>query len=298
MVTLEHLTKRYAHFTAIEDLSAEIADGSIYGLVGFNGAGKTTLLKTIAGIYRPDSGRVTVDGADIYENERLKSSLVLLSDELYFLPQASLADMARFYRGYFPAWSEKTFGKITALFGLDPAARINGFSKGMQRQAGMVLALSTLPHTLLLDEAFDGLDLAKRNLLARVLREFVTEKKAAVIVASHNLRELEDLVDHLGVIRDQRFYFNDSLAAMRRRRGKFHAVFETPPEKAALAALPLAMLKPEGNGCTFLYGGEEDALRALLAPLAPKVVERLPMTLEEFFMEQKEEAEDAYTDLF
>lgn len=298
MVTLENLTKQYADFVAIENLNAEIQNASIYGLVGFNGAGKTTLLKTIAGIYRPEQGRVCIDGENVFENERLKSGIFLLSDDLYFLPQASLHEMARFYKGYFPAWSEKTFTKITALFGLDPAARINGFSKGMQRQAGMVLALSTLPHTLLLDEAFDGLDLAKRNLLARVLREFVAEKHAVVIVASHNLRELEGLVDHLGVIRDRCFFFNNSLEAMRQQRGKFHAVFGERPKVQRLKQLPLAMLQTEENGCTFLYGGEETALRTLLEPFAPRLIERLPMTLEEFFMEQKEDPEDAYTDLF
>lgn len=298
MITLESLTKKYADFTAVEHLCGTVANGSIYGLVGFNGAGKTTLLKTIAGIYRPDGGRVLVDGEDIYENEHLKSRLFLLSDDPYFLPQASLETMAVFYRGYYPTWSGKTFQKLTALFGLDPAARINGFSKGMQRQAGMVLALSVHPHTLLLDEAFDGLDLAKRILLSRILKEYAAKKQAAVIVASHNLRELEDLVDHLGIIRDRTFYFNDSIEAMQQSRGKYHAVFSAPPDAQALHQLPLSMLRADTDGFTFLYEGGEQALQTLLAPSGLSHLERLPMTLEEFFMEQKEEREDAFTDLF
>lgn len=298
MVTLEHLTKKYANFTAVEGLNAAIENGSIYGLVGFNGAGKTTLLKTIAGIYRADGGRVCIDGEDIYENERLKSGLFLLSDDMYFLPQASLNEMARFYSGFYPGWSEKTFTKITALFGLDPAARINGFSKGMQRQAGMVLALATHPHTLLLDEAFDGLDLAKRNLLARILREYAQEKQAVVIIASHNLRELENLVDHLGVIKDHVFYFNDSIEAMQKSRSKYRAAFSPAVDAAALKPFGLSMLERNEDGFSFLYEGDEEAVRQKLQPLGLDKLERLPMTLEEFFMEQREEQENALDDLF
>lgn len=298
MVTLEHLTKKYADFTAVKDLDGVIQNGCIYGLVGFNGAGKTTLLKTIAGVYRADAGRVLVDGEDIYENERLKSGMFLLSDDMYFLPQASLNEMAAFYHGYYPAWSEKTFEKITALFGLDPAARINGFSKGMQRQAGMVLALAVHPHTLLLDEAFDGLDLAKRSLLARILREYVREKRAVVIVASHNLRELENLVDHLGVIKDHVFYFNDSLEAMQKNRGKYRAQFGPEVTPETLKPLKLSMLAKEEGGFSFLYEGDEAAVRRRLGPLGLTALERLPMTLEEFFMEQQEERDDAFNDLF
>ncbi|MFT9056980.1 MAG: ABC transporter ATP-binding protein [Ethanoligenens sp.] len=298
MVTLEHLTKKYADFTAVKNLNATIKNGCIYGLVGFNGAGKTTLLKTIAGVFRADAGRVLVDNENIYENERLKSGIFLLSDDMYFLPQANLYEMAKFYRGYYPTWSEKTFEKITALFGLDPDARINGFSKGMQRQAGMVLALSIHPHTLLLDEAFDGLDLAKRNLLARILREYVQEKQAVVIVASHNLRELENLVDHLGIIKDHIFFFNDSIAAMKRSRSKYRAQFGPDVTFETLKPLHLSLLTPEDAGFSFLYEGDESAVHQKLDALGLTVLERLPMTLEEFFMEQQEEQDDAFNDLF
>ncbi|ADU26539.1 ABC transporter ATP-binding protein [Ethanoligenens harbinense] len=298
MVTLEHLTKKYADFTAVKNLDGTIEDGCIYGLVGFNGAGKTTLLKTIAGVYRADAGRVLVNGENIYENERLKSGVFLLSDDMYFLPQSTLKEMAKFYRGYYPAWSEKTFEKITALFELDPAARINGYSKGMHRQAGMVLALAAHPHTLLLDEAFDGLDLAKRRLLARILKEYAREKGAVVIVASHNLRELENLVDHLGIIKDHVFYFNDSIEAMKRSRSKYRAQFGPDVTLEALGALHLSLLAKEDDGFSFLCEGNEAAVHKTLDPLGLTVLERMPMTLEEFFMEQREGQEDAFTDLF
>ncbi len=298
MVVLDHLTKKYADFTAVKDLNGAIEDGCIYGLVGFNGAGKTTLLKTIAGVYRADAGRVLVNGENIYENERLKSGVFLLSDDMYFLPQATLNEMATFYRGYYPAWSEKTFEKITALFELDPTARVNGYSKGMQRQAGMVLALAAHPHTLLLDEAFDGLDLAKRHLLARILKEYVQEKKAVVIVASHNLRELENLVDHLGIIKDHVFYFNDSIEAMKHSRSKYRAKLGPEGTPEALGTLHLSLLVKEADGISFLYEGDESTVHKKLDPLGLTALERLPMTLEEFFMEQREEQEDAFTDLF
>lgn len=221
MISIEHVTKKYGKTPAVQDVTCTIAAGSIYGLIGYNGAGKTTLLKTIAGIYRPEEGRVTIDGRPVYENEGLKERLFIMTEELYFLPQATLQTMRWFYKGYYPNWSDRTFEKLLAIFDLDPAVKISGFSKGMQRQAGILLALSTRPQYLLLDEAFDGLDLAKRNLMKKLLKRYAKEKIAIVVISSHNLREMEGIIDGVGMLKDRRLFFHSSVQEMKRSRIKY-----------------------------------------------------------------------------
>ena len=148
----------------MSELSFHVEKASIYGLVGYNGAGKTTLLKTISGVYRPEGGEVKILGENIFENAKMKQRLFYVPDDLYFQPYASMEKMARFYKGYYPKFNETTFNNLTGLFGLDKTKRLNSFSKGMQRQAEMVLGMATHPEVLLLDESFDGLDPAKRNM--------------------------------------------------------------------------------------------------------------------------------------
>lgn len=217
MIEVEGVTKRFGAYTAIEDVSLSVADGVVYGLVGYNGAGKTTLLKVIAGVYRPDAGRVRIDGALMHADRESHDSLFIVADEPYFLPQATPETMRAFYRGYYPRWSDAVYERMLALFRLDPTAKIAGFSKGMQRQLGILLGFSTGARTMLLDESFDGLDLGKRNLLKRLLRRYAHERGASVILSSHNLRELEDAADHLGMIKGCHLTFDGSVAAVHER---------------------------------------------------------------------------------
>jgi ABC-2 type transport system ATP-binding protein len=173
-----------------------VRDGRVYGLVGYNGAGKTTLLKTIAGVYRPSSGTVRL-GAHA---RPVPGTLALVSDEPYFLSQATPAAIGRFYRGYYPRWSDAVYARLLALFGLDADARVEGFSKGMARQVALALGLASGAQVLLLDESFDGLDLAKRRVIKRLVRGYARLHNAAVMLTSHNLAEIEDVADDLGMI--------------------------------------------------------------------------------------------------
>jgi ABC-2 type transport system ATP-binding protein len=200
MIEVKGITKRYGNrhgFTPIQDITLRVRDGSVFGLVGYNGAGKTTLLKVIAHIYRPSSG-------EVYINGRLGApgcgELFIVADEPYFISQATPLAMARFYRGYYPAWSEDVYLRLLEAFGLDAHARIEGFSKGMARQCGIALGFASGARILLCDESFDGLDLAKRRLLKRLLRAYARARNAAVMVTSHNLSEIEDVADDLGMI--------------------------------------------------------------------------------------------------
>ena len=208
MLEIRNVTKRYGSYTAIEDVSFEVPDGCVYGLVGYNGAGKTTLLKTVAAVYLPDGGEVLVDGTSAHAHRTPERTAFIVADEPYFLPQATPDMMRDYYQGYFPSWSNGTYRNLMALFKLDPKAKISGFSKGMQRQTAILLGLSTGARTMLLDESFDGLDLYKRMLLKRLLRRYARVREASVILSSHNLRELEDVADRLGMIEKHRLIFD------------------------------------------------------------------------------------------
>lgn len=214
MLEIKGVTKRYGGFTAIEDITLTVPDGCVYGLVGYNGAGKTTLLKTVAAVYLPDAGEVLVDGQNAHGKRSPGRTPFIVADEPYFLPQATPDAMRAYYAGYYPEWSDATYRNLLALFKLDGRAKLGGFSKGMQRQAAILLGLATGARTLLLDESFDGLDLGKRILLKRLLRRYARLRDASVILSSHNLRELEDVADLLGMIEGRRLIFDESVESL------------------------------------------------------------------------------------
>ena len=214
MIEVLSVTKRFGSYTALEDISLSVEDGQVLGLVGYNGAGKTTLLKIIAGVYKPDAGSVLIDGVAMHDDRVSHDSLFIVADEPYFLPQATPETMRSFYRGYYPNWSDDVYERMLALFKLDPTAKVAGFSKGMQRQLGILLGFSTGVRTMLLDESFDGLDLGKRNLLKCLLRTYARERGASVVLSSHNLVELEDAADHLCMIKGCHLVFDGSVASV------------------------------------------------------------------------------------
>ena len=288
MIQMKGITKCFGRKTALQELNCTVEDGSIYGLVGYNGAGKTTLLKTIAGIYRPESGRVLIEGENIFENVPLKQRLFLVPDEPYFLAQASLNRMAAFYKGYYPTWSDKVYKKLAEFLELDCSARINSFSKGMQRQASILLALSVQPQYLLLDESFDGLDPAKRNLVKRVLLEFLAEKNTCVVISSHNLRELEDLCDHIGLINGKRLVLDNSVDEMRQSRSKYRVAFQNDIKPEDFTGLNLKKPMIQGRLINFISDVSTEEMQAKLAPLGPVLFETVPMTLEEIFLDEME----------
>lgn len=217
MIEVSHITKRFGSYTALEDVTLTVENGQVLGLVGYNGAGKTTLLKIIAGVYKPDGGTVCIDGVSMHDDRKSHDSLFIVADEPFFLPQATPETMRSFYRGYYPQWSDEVYERMLALFNLDPTAKVAGFSKGMQRQLGILLGFATGVRTMLLDESFDGLDLAKRNLLKRLLRQYAQQKDAAVVLSSHNLRELEDAADHLSMIKGCKLVFDGSVESVHER---------------------------------------------------------------------------------
>jgi len=288
MVDVINITKKFGSFTALSGLSFRVEKASMYGLVGYNGAGKTTLLKTISGVYKPEEGEVKIKGENIFENAKMKQRLFYVPDELYFQPYASMEKMARFYKGYYPKFSETTFDKLTNLFGLDKTKHLNGFSKGMQRQAEMVLGMATHPEVLLLDESFDGLDPAKRNMAKNLLLEYVAGKECAVIVSSHNLHELGDICDHIGLINGQKIVLDRAVDDISGSRSKFRVVFDRDVEKADFEGMELKRFTKDGKIITLTAQGDSAALEDKLRAMNPVLLETFPLSLEEIFLEEME----------
>lgn len=298
MIEICHLTKKFDGKTVLEDFSYSAEKGVVCGVVGYNGAGKTTLLKTVAGIYRADAGEIRLGGERVYENEKLKRRLFMVQDEPYFSPQSSIRAMCGFYKGYYPAWSDQTCYRLAEIFGLDPQAKLNGFSKGMQRQAALILGLSALPDYLLLDESFDGLDLTKRNLVKNILLEYIKHRGTNILITSHNLQEMEGLCDYIGIIKSRNLAYISSVEEMRKKRTKIRLIFAPGADIGVLQRD--VFRNPTISGCmaTFLYEGKEEELQALLTPLNILHIETVPMTLEEIFLEENEEKAYDFAGLF
>ena len=210
MIEAQKLTKIFDGKKALNGVDIKINSGSIYGLVGSNGSGKSTLLRLISGIYKPDGGSITIDGNSVFNNAEIKAGISYLGDTPYFLPGATINETAKFYRSMYKNFDNALFHRLLEIFPLDYKAKIAAMSKGMQRQAGLILALSTAPEYLFLDETFDGLDFVRRRMLAAILRRFTEKRNACVIVTSHYLNELEKFADSLALIEDGRMIIPDT----------------------------------------------------------------------------------------
>lgn len=298
MIEIREVTKKYGKFTAVDKLSMTVDKGSVYGLVGYNGAGKTTLLKTVAGIYRADGGSVTVDGVDVFNSADVKRRMFYVPDDLYFNYNSSIEKMAKFYAGYYPKFSFETLDKLCGVFKLDKTARINSFSKGMQRQAAMILGMSTLPEILLLDESFDGLDPAKRSLMNNMLIEYAADRECSIIVSSHNLHELTDICDHIALINGKRIVLDCSVDDISASRCKFRVVFADEKSREDFADFDIKRFDKDGKIVTLSLGGDPEENEKKLNAMSPLLVEKYPLTLEEIFLEEMEDTDYDFKEIF
>ncbi len=298
MIKISNLTKTFDDFTAVDNVSIEVDNSSIYGLVGYNGAGKTTLLKMIAGVYTPDSGTVEVDGVNLFLQPEKKQELFYVPDDLYFGLSATMKSMAKFYNAYYPAFCMDTFNKLSELFGLDTKKKIAGFSKGMQRQAEIVLGLSTMPKVLLLDESFDGLDPAKRNLTKKLLLDYMAEKECSVIISSHNLHELADMCDHIALMNGQKIALNCAVDDMNGSRCKFRLVYTENVDRNIFNGIDYKNYKSDGKIVSFTVSKNIEEAERIIGWSSPVLVERFPLSLEEIFLEEMEDTDYDFEKLF
>lgn len=289
MIEVKNLTKRYGKFTALQNISLSVDKGGIYGLVGYNGAGKTTLLKNISGIYKPEEGAVFFNSKPIFDNPKVKEKIFFIPDDLYFGTYANMNKMANFYNGYYSKFDYSMFKRLTAAFGLDPTKRINGFSKGMQRQAEIVLAMSTKPELILLDESFDGIDPQKRMLIRGLLTEYINDFEATVIISSHNLTELEDLCTDIGIINGKKIVISGKVEDLSYGKSKYRLAFSRPFTLDEFSDIDCQNLKKDGQLAMFTVTGDSEKVQEQIKALNPAVIERINLSLEEIFLEEMED---------
>lgn len=294
MIELKKFTKKFGDVTAVDGVSFQVEPGSIFGLVGSNGAGKSTLLRGICGIYEPDGGQVRLDGEAPYENPAVKGKVFFVSDYPYFMNQFALKDMADFFRRIYPNWSDEEYARLRKIFPLDPKMKIHNMSKGMQRQAALICALATMPEYLLMDEVFDGLDPVMRQLLKRVISERAAERQMTVVIASHNLRELEDFCDHVGLIHKGGVLFEQELDELKLGIHKVQAVYRPALDSEALDelrdALDIIKLEIQGSMVRFVARGSEEEIDRVMQHRNTIFYETLPLSLEEVFISEMEAA--------
>lgn len=211
MIKLEHVTKCFGDYKALDDFSLTVEKGSIYGLMGLNGAGKTTIIKHLAGFLLPDEGSVTIDGKEVLGNEDIKKRMAMIPDELFFFRGYSLNDTGKYYKRIYPNWNEGRFREMIADFGLNPKANIGKFSKGMKKQAAFCLAMASMPDYLILDEPVDGLDPIVRHKLWHYIMTDVADKQMTVLISSHNAKEMEDVCNYIGILAGGKMVFEGDL---------------------------------------------------------------------------------------
>ena len=287
MLELSHITKAFSGFKALDDLSLQVPTGAVYGLVGPNGAGKSTAIRHLTGVYRPDSGKANLDSRPIYENPEAKQRIASIPDEVFYFPSASLEDMRIFYRGLYPTFDDKLFAELYDIFKLPKKSPIRRFSKGMQKQAAFHLALSARPEVLILDEPVDGLDPIMRRQVMSLLLGSVAEHSMTVLISSHNLRELEDVCDHVGIMDHGKMLLERSLADMQGLTHKLQIVGSIPQNLEVLHESSSGRLK------TLIVRGKVEEINARAAAAKPDYFDLLPLSLEEIFIYELGGVQDA-----
>lgn len=292
MIEIKSVTKKYGDFTAIEDINLTVDDCSVLGLAGFNGCGKTTLLNVCAGIFKADSGAVYLDGADVFDNDVERQNLFYVSDELWFPVGANIKTAGKYYSTYYPQFDFKMLESLCDLFSLDIKKPIRGFSKGMTRQVGLAIAFSAKPKYLLIDETFDGLDPHKKEVLRKLILEYINETGASVIVSSHDLGEISGVCDHIAIINGKKLIFNSPIEDISKSFRKVLLTFREPINDYIFSGIDCKNLKIQGRNATLtLHGDIEKELEKINALGAEEIDTQL-LTLEEVFSEETEAQSD------
>ncbi len=283
MIEAVNLTKRFDKFTALDHINCTIPSGCIYGMVGSNGAGKSTFLRILNGIYRPDEGELLVDGEPVYENPAKKNKIAFVPDDWYYLPGSNMIRMAELYRGIYKDFDKKRFYELADAFNLDPKKNLNTFSKGMRRQAAILLAVSSRPDYLVLDETFDGLDPIMRTLVKSMICEDVAERNATAILSSHSLRELEDTCDQLALLHKGGVVLQNDISNLKTTLFKVQVAFPFEYGKNDFTDMQVLHYTRMGSVANMIVKGDREKTIAQLKGMNPLLLDILPLTLEEVF---------------
>ena len=290
MIQVDNVIKEFDGFRALDGVSMHVKKGSIYGLVGPNGAGKSTIIRHLTGVYRQDKGEILVDGMPVYENREAKSKIALIPDELFYFLQADTMEMMRYFKGIYPNFDEKKFYRLQEFFpNIDVKRNIRRLSKGMQKQVVFWLAICCRPELLILDEPVDGLDPVMRRQIWTILMSEVEEKKMTVLVSSHNLRELEDVCDHVGIMNHGKVIIERSLNELQGNISKIQVACQTGMPKLPNEFEVLHMSNTGRVYTMIVKGNPKLAVEAIQTENnSVAIVDALPLTLEEIFIYEME----------
>lgn len=290
MIQINNVTKLFGNKKALDNINLTIDEGSIFGLVGSNGAGKSTLLRILAGVFDTDSGEVLFNGESPFENPAVKSQLSFISDYPYFYSGATIKNTAKFYKSIYSTWDEERYKYLASVFPINTNQKVSTMSKGMQRQSAIILALSTNPKYIFFDEIFDGLDPVVRELVKKILISYVEQTKATVVIASHNLRELEGFCDHLGMLHLGGILLEKNIDGDAIGLYRYQFVMDDNDYNEIKQSLDIVKESKQGKMFTVTVKGDFEHINEIIMSKNPLYVESLPLTLEEVFISEMEVA--------
>ncbi|MBR4777561.1 MAG: ABC transporter ATP-binding protein [Lachnospiraceae bacterium] len=291
MIKVENLTKTFEGFTALDQLNLHVEKGSVYGLVGPNGAGKSTIIRHLTGIYRQDSGTVQIDGQDVYDNASIKERIAYIPDDLFFFLNSDITDMMKYYKGIYPKFNEERFQKLlTVLTNISPKKSIRKMSKGMQKQVAFILTMCTMADVFILDEPVDGLDPVMRRQIWSLIMQDVTERQVTVLVSSHNLRELEDICDTVGIMNKGKMLIEKSLFSLQEGISKIQLAFreDNMPviTENSIDSIQALSITKSGSVYTLIAKCSDSEVREKLSKYDPLIMDFIPLNLEEIFIHE------------
>jgi len=284
MISVKNVTKTFGSFKSLDEMTLTAKKGSVYGLIGPNGAGKTTIIKNIMGIYSPDSGSITIDGEAVYENSDLKQRVIYISDDLFFFAGYSIKAMAQFYSGLYKNWSWERYESLKEVFKIDEKRKVKRLSKGMQKQVAFWLGICAKPEVMILDEPVDGLDPVMRRNVWKLLLQDVAENEMTVLVSSHNLRELEDICDHVGIVHNGKVVLEKSLDDAKGNIHKLQVAFDGDVPDDLYSEVKVLHTESIGRVHMLIVKGEADEIKGKFKKYSPIICDILPLSLEEVFI--------------
>lgn len=284
MITTTNVVKKFDNFIALDNIDLKLNNGQVFGLIGSNGSGKSTLLRLLSGVYTPDSGEILIDDDLVFDNKKIKERVFFLSDTPFFFTNSTVNEMAKFYKKMYNNFSYERLEELSKVFPIDKNAKISSMSKGMMRQAALMLAFSCCPDYLFLDEAFDGLDPVMRESLKRLITKDIVDKNITVIITSHNLRELENMCDRVGLLHKGKIVFDDNLENLKSSVHKIQAAFKSIPSQEDFNGLNLLKFERTGSIVQVVVKGNKTEILDYVNKLNPIFVEAIQPTLEELFI--------------
>lgn len=293
MISFSNVVKRFDEKLVLDNINWKLSKGHCYGLVGPNGSGKSTLLRLISGVIEADTGTVFVDRENVFDNPPAKEKIFFLADDPYFFPQSNMDEMRAFYQRFYPNFDVQKYQMLLEDFKLDPFTKINSFSKGMKRQVMLILGLASNPDILLLDEAFDGLDPLMRFKLRQYIAQEISENEILVVISSHNLRELEDICDHIAMINNNKLQMDSATDEMQDTYHKYQLVFKERFDINVLKALNPLHVSGTDRIFTMIVKGDKAEIEPSLKALNPMILEQGHASLEEIFIYETEDKEHA-----